>query len=861
MKKQQWKSKQDNHNDHKSSTSSSAAATAATTKARMSKATPATEAEASAAAAAEGATTNVNVSSGAPPPPLPSIFVAPDSASAASGPGGVVTVTVNTNVRTNNGGSISNVDTFHRAVHKIRLSALAHNYHEVESAAGRQQCSVIVVVKADGYGHGAIQTALFLADTVGADCFAVATLEEAVALRRAFAQTAPTAEGGAAAVPGHPQTIPGGVGPGAPSALSGSDDLTSFGPPGRMSFSRPRQAPRRSLRQAHIRIIVLGPPVGFPRCFDDYYHHNIECMISGPEVASALLEWVLNTDERRRTQVERAAAEAKERILHEASGVGVGTNPVVTKQAKVAQPILHSQDSNVSESGSSIGGGDSNTQTSGSERSAGENGNGTNGGGHKLPSATLSNVTGSDLAREVREILKIQHKSQQLQQQQHLKDRKQSQYHTSSSNGTASSGDGTPPTTISSTVTPSASAQDLAKQVVGATVPVNGPIQVFGGIEEAAKYSRTRHKAMTSEVFVDSGDDDEGEIAHSSGLLAPAGSRPVMNKPQHPPNAKNDPNQSSMPINKNSMPPRHPQQSRSSNVSFAVPFRRRLRWHALVDSGMGRLGFRTDPVTKEEQGKRRDSVEIIHELVQLEQKLDSPVEFFGMCTHMADANSTSTYTQSQMQRFKTLLKRVRAAGIFIPTISSDNSAALLTENLTHFDPEELLKQADANSRGFVRTGGAIYGQRPSFSQLHAVSTLMASVRHVAVLKKGESVGYDRAYVAPIAMRIATLTIGFADGYPRELGNGVGKVSIRGHLFPVAGNVCMDMLMVELGPAGDRTGPGAQVVVGDTAILWGPDDGEFGEGHVRLQDLAGILKTTQSALTCGLNKERVLRQYS
>ena len=67
--------------------------------------------------------------------------------------------------------------TFHRAVHKIRLSALVHNYSEVESAANRQMCSVIVVVKADGYGHGAIPSAIFLADTVGADAFAVATLE------------------------------------------------------------------------------------------------------------------------------------------------------------------------------------------------------------------------------------------------------------------------------------------------------------------------------------------------------------------------------------------------------------------------------------------------------------------------------------------------------------------------------------------------------------------------------------------------------------------------------------------------------------------------------------------------------------
>ena len=68
-------------------------------------------------------------------------------------------------------------------------------------------------------------------------------------------------------------------------------------------------------------------------------------------------------------------------------------------------------------------------------------------------------------------------------------------------------------------------------------------------------------------------------------------------------------------------------------------------------------------------------------------------------------------------------------------------------------------------------------------------------------------------------------------------------------------------MVELGPASDQHGAGAQIVVGDTAILWGPDDGEEGEGHVRLRDVAATLNTTQSALTCGLNKDRVLRRYA
>jgi alanine racemase len=227
----------------------------------------------------------------------------------------------------------------------------------------------------------------------------------------------------------------------------------------------------------------------------------------------------------------------------------------------------------------------------------------------------------------------------------------------------------------------------------------------------------------------------------------------------------------------------------------------------------------------------------------------------------SDARDLSDYTNSQITKFATLLKRVRAAGISVPTASTDNSAALLTTSLKHFDPVQMLSQPGADTRGYVRTGGAIYGQRPAFKQLQAVSTLLASVRHVAVRRKGDSVGYDRAYVAPYDVRIATLTIGFADGYPRELGNGVGKVQIRGAVFPIAGNVCMDMIMVELGPANEKEGIGASIVVGDTAVLWGPLDEDCeDEGMVRLQDVAATLKTTQSALTCGLDKIRVRRQF-
>ena len=74
----------------------------------------------------------------------------------------------------------------------------------------------------------------------------------------------------------------------------------------------------------------------------------------------------------------------------------------------------------------------------------------------------------------------------------------------------------------------------------------------------------------------------------------------------------------------------------------------------------------------------------------------------------------------------------------------------------------------------------------AFRQLRAVSTLSVTVKRVAIIKQGESVGYDRTYVAPLDVRIATLIVGFADGYLRELGYRVGRVSIRGRIFPMAG---------------------------------------------------------------------------
>ena len=681
-------------------------------------------------------------------------------------------------------------------------------------------------------------------------------------------------------------------------------------------------------RAPRIRILVLGPPVGYPRSFDLYHHHQIEVMVSGPEVARALMEWVSNVEERKRTEVQRAAAEYMGEALTRhvgmvrvgLKGTGKGAiddDPTTDEHAEKGDDP--DQDDREDEKKDDNAEADSSeaalpkvekngrskpprprpgpSAVEGTVIATAENGPAaTAPNAKKTPplrkasqlsqnvgaSATLSNVTGDDLAKEVRAILlnqqavavhlQKQKEAEPLQKKKSAISREVSSEKLDGEASSVPSTDTNPPAnTAGSTPAHATSsginAQNQYQQANGAPTANAGAtgaptiarpganIAPFRGIEEAAKISRDRQLAARArreaeeearaaeKAQEDDGGDDVIVQPNAVGVRPGGGAAgpkpaPVLPQGQQPPAQQ----------------------------------RKRLRWHALVDSGMGRLGFKPDApgkgdaiaadtsVIKPRKPRYSETIALIKELHDAEVRDSAPLEFFGMCTHMADATSTSTYTHSQMERFLTLLDNVRAAGISVPTVSTDNSAALLTTTLNHFDPSRILSQPGADTRGFVRTGGAIYGQRPTFPQLRAISTLTASVRHASVIKAGDSVGYDRAYTAPMDVRIATLTIGFADGYPRELGNGVGRVSIRGSTFPVAGNVCMDMMMVCLGPAG-AAGPGALVAVGDVATLWGPEgpDDET-DGHVRLQDIAKSLKTTQSALTCGLDKVSVERKY-
>ena len=222
-----------------------------------------------------------------------------------------------------------------------------------------------------------------------------------------------------------------------------------------------------------------------------------------------------------------------------------------------------------------------------------------------------------------------------------------------------------------------------------------------------------------------------------------------------------------------------------------------------------------------------------------------PLGFVGLCTHMADATAnTHRYTQRQFGRFRDIVYALRAKEIGVPMVHVENSETLLSE---HIGPERMRALLGPATAGYCRVGGALYGQR-HHGVLRPVSTLKAQVRHVHALERGMTVGYDRSWIAPADCLIATVAVGFADGYNRQLSNR-GVVTIRGAPFVVAGKVCMDMLMVCLGAP---DGPGAAVAPGDYAVLWG-------DGGASLAETADALGTAQSDLTCDLSR-RVSRRY-
>jgi alanine racemase len=254
---------------------------------------------------------------------------------------------------------------------------------------------------------------------------------------------------------------------------------------------------------------------------------------------------------------------------------------------------------------------------------------------------------------------------------------------------------------------------------------------------------------------------------------------------------------------------------------------RRAQVHLKIDTGMGRLGI--------------PYADVPRFLVELKKLQNITLE--GLISHFASADeldeSGRCFTRLQAERFAWVLAEIRTAGFSPRYIHIANSAAALLRDIP-----------DCN---LIRPGIAMYGALPSADfqgklNLKPVMRLKSQIAMLKWVESGTTVSYARRFTASQRTLIASVPVGYADGYPRALTNR-GEVLIRGRRARVAGTVCMDWIML------DVTGIEG-VSVGDSVTLMGPD----GYGQcIHAEELAVWADTIPYVIFCGISK-RVPRVY-
>lgn len=245
---------------------------------------------------------------------------------------------------------------------------------------------------------------------------------------------------------------------------------------------------------------------------------------------------------------------------------------------------------------------------------------------------------------------------------------------------------------------------------------------------------------------------------------------------------------------------------------------RRVAVHLKVDTGMARLGCAPGRAVE------------IARLIEASDYLSLE----GLCTHFS--SGAAPVTQHQIKRFEKVSESIREAGIPLPPRHAAATAAILAEAAPHLD--------------LVRPGLALYGVDPgptACSDLAPALTLKTQVIFLKDYPAGTPIGYEQGHITSRRTRIATLPVGYNDGYPWRLG-GRSEVLIRGRRAPVVGRVSMDYLTVDVGRI-----PG--VSVGDEAILIGSAGGEA----IGVRELAERAETIPYEILTRIGK-RVVRGY-
>lgn len=255
--------------------------------------------------------------------------------------------------------------------------------------------------------------------------------------------------------------------------------------------------------------------------------------------------------------------------------------------------------------------------------------------------------------------------------------------------------------------------------------------------------------------------------------------------------------------------------------------------HIKLETGMGRIGFPCD----------EDSVLAIQRIMKLPH-----LSIDGIFTHFARADEADkSQAAKQQQRYNTFLDKLAKADVAIPIHHTANSAAIMEYKAAYQKTKE---QGDYPYEQMARAGVMLYGLYPSKemdimqTELKPVMSLVSHVIHIKEVPAGTPIGYGGSYVAPSNRRIATIPVGYGDGYPRRLSN-LGYVMIRGKRAAITGRICMDQFMVDVTDI-------PQAALGDEVVL-------IGEG-VTAEALAQLTDTIHYELVCQLTKRvpRILK---
>lgn len=259
----------------------------------------------------------------------------------------------------------------------------------------------------------------------------------------------------------------------------------------------------------------------------------------------------------------------------------------------------------------------------------------------------------------------------------------------------------------------------------------------------------------------------------------------------------------------------------------SVKLDKRVKIHIKIDTGMTRVGF-------------MPGYSAVKNVVEISKLPGIIIE--GLFTHFASADEKDrSYTNMQFERFMSICSELSRIGVHIPVKHVCNSAATLEYPEMHLN--------------MVRTGIILYGLYPSeeisrnIVDLRSAMTLKANIIMVKDVEKDTCISYGRSFTTDRESKIATLPIGYADGYTRLLSN-KGKVLINGQLAPMVGRICMDQCMV------DVTDIKGEVKVGDEVVLFGKQ----GDMEIKLEDIAALVDTINYEIVSVIGK-RIPRVYT